>query len=78
MKINEHPAIQARIKRNEQKKVREDKKVQNDLNVELFNDLTDVLSKAGYTLKNVMFIVEGLIDKGWNKQSLKRMKITGQ
>lgn len=75
MKINEHPKIQERIKRQEQKEAREEKKITDNLQVDLFNDLTDVLSKAGYTLKNVMFIVEGLIAKGWTKQAMKRIKI---
>lgn len=78
MKLSDHPEIQKRLKKHEQEQAREKQKVTDNLQVELFNDLTDVLSKAGYTLKNVMFIVEGLVEKGWTKNPMKRIKIVGK
>lgn len=77
MKINEHPKIQERLKRREQKEAREEQKVTDNLQVDLFNDLIASLSAAGYTLKNVMFIVEDLMKKGWTKQPMKRIKPIG-
>jgi len=66
-KINEKSLFRERVARKAANERREKEKKERDLRASLMNDLTQELSERNITIKSVLDIVDGLINKGWTK-----------